>query len=257
MTEHWKPVPGYDGYDVSDRGRVRSYYAYNGKGHGWDVVDAPQRILSPSPDPQGYPGVSLCADGDKRRFRIASLVMLAFVGPRPDGLEVCHRDNNPGHNHIGNLRYDTHKGNYDDMPDETRYARGSPLLTDEQAVEIRRRYAAGGVTHDELGADHGVSATTICHLCRGMSYPHLGGPRTERRLSTGQVEEIRERYAGGGVTQRSLATEHGIHHTTISRMVRGKSYARLPGPRSFAYSTCQMDLKRIVRHVISTVSEEG
>jgi hypothetical protein len=53
---------------------------------------------------------------DKRsgRYRMAKvhqLVMEAFVGHRPIGMEVCHNDGNNGNNRWTNLRYDTRAAN--------------------------------------------------------------------------------------------------------------------------------------------------
>ena len=49
------------------------------------------------------------------RFRYSHHVVLtAFVGPRPVGTEVCHRDGNPANNRLGNLRWDTRKANHAD-----------------------------------------------------------------------------------------------------------------------------------------------
>lgn len=48
------------------------------------------------------------------------------------------------------------------------------------------------------------------------------GPTAERngsaRLTSDQVEEIRRRYAEGGITHRQLAEEYGVHAGTISKI---------------------------------------
>lgn len=44
------------------------------------------------------------------------------------------------------------------------------LLTDAQAAEVRRRYAAGGVTQKQLAAAFGVHQTTISLIVRRRSY---------------------------------------------------------------------------------------
>jgi hypothetical protein len=39
------------------------------------------------------------------------LVLEAFVGPRPAGMEGCHWDDDPTNNHLSNLRWDTRSAN--------------------------------------------------------------------------------------------------------------------------------------------------
>ena len=120
MEEEWKPIPGYEGYEVSDQGSVRSFHkrirGWSGyeRGATWEATDEPQRLLSPSATRAGYKGVLLRKDGKTYNKKISSLVMLAFVGKRPKGMEVCHNDSNPENNTLGNLRYDTHGGNMND-----------------------------------------------------------------------------------------------------------------------------------------------
>jgi len=121
-TEEWRPIPDFEGYDVSDQGNVRSYHknvgGEFGKGAAWEITDAPQRLLSPSTTKKGYKGVLLRKDGKTYNKKIASLVMLAFVGGRPEGMEVCHNDSNLENNTPSNLRYDTHQGNMNDRTGE-------------------------------------------------------------------------------------------------------------------------------------------
>lgn len=44
------------------------------------------------------------------------------------------------------------------------------------------------------------------------------------KLTEEQIEEIRRRYAEGGITQRELAVEFGIGQQQISRIVRKTSW---------------------------------
>lgn len=101
-AERWLPVPGYEEwYSVSDHGRVRS------------TKYKQPRFLRPRSDKSryGHVSVQLCRDGVAKSFRIHVLVMLAFVGPRPDDMEVCHFDGDPTNNTLTNLRYDTASAN--------------------------------------------------------------------------------------------------------------------------------------------------
>lgn len=52
-------------------------------------------------------------------------------------------------------------------------ARGTAKLTDEKVIEIRRRYAAGGVTHKELAAKFGVIRANIGLIINRKTWSHI------------------------------------------------------------------------------------
>jgi NUMOD4 motif/HNH endonuclease len=108
MTEHWLPIPRWeDYYEVSDHGRVRSVDRRVSNG-----TRRKGRVLKPSPNRTGHLQVRLAGKGHDKYRSVHSLVMLAFVGPRPTAAhDVCHYDGNPGNNHLSNLRYDTKRNN--------------------------------------------------------------------------------------------------------------------------------------------------
>lgn len=108
-AEAWKPVVGYEGdYEISDLGRVRSHKMWRGQ--------AGSRLLSPLFGNKGYLTVALSgAGGRNRKPTIHSLVMAAFVGPRPDDQEVRHLNGQAHDNRLVNLAYGTHAENYGDM----------------------------------------------------------------------------------------------------------------------------------------------
>jgi hypothetical protein len=45
------------------------------------------------------------------RRQVHRLVLEAFVGPCPDGMECCHEDGDSTNNRVDNLRWDTHEAN--------------------------------------------------------------------------------------------------------------------------------------------------
>jgi len=160
--ERWKPIPDYPDYRISDRGQVRSHK--RGK----------TRIMSLFTKTR-YPRLSLYNRGHKRTWRVHNLVMLAFVGPCPDGMEVCHNDGDRLNNDINNLRYDTKLNNEHDKTEAVRL-RASQKIRDAEVANIRRRYMAGNITHDELANEYGVDRSSIGKLVRGKSFRRFGGP---------------------------------------------------------------------------------
>lgn len=108
--ERWLPVPGYEGfYEVSDRGGVRSVdRAITRKGRkASDRVRRAGGVLNCPQDQDGYPRASLSRDNRRCRFYVHVLVLEAFVGPRPEGMECLHGDGDPSNNRLCNLHWDT------------------------------------------------------------------------------------------------------------------------------------------------------
>jgi hypothetical protein len=188
VQERWLPVEGFAGYEVSDLGRVRSYHRQLSEGEAtqyrkWEIATTPQKILRPVKS-AGYPKVALCRDGEIYTARVHVLVLLAFVGPCPPGLECCHNDGIPAHNWLDNLRYDTRTGN---MLDSVRHGthpgfcnKGTrnhlAKLTEADVIRIRELYAQGAHTHKMLADQFGVATTAIIGIVKGEYWKHLPSP---------------------------------------------------------------------------------
>lgn len=100
VVETWRPIPDYPNYEAGDQGHIRSF-------HPWRGLPVPH-ILNPSPASNGYYMVPIRrADGRKTQVTVHKLVMAAFVGPRPDGMEVRHLNGSPRDNRLTNLAYGT------------------------------------------------------------------------------------------------------------------------------------------------------
>lgn len=146
VTEFWKDIPGYEGlYQASTEGQIRSlrrWVVYKGakcKGR-WHEG----KVLKPG-NTGNYLMVDLSRNGCAVYRSVASLVLLTFVGPKPDGMECCHNNGNGKDNSYWNLRYGTHIENEADKEVHgTRShfgpsgdANGGSKLTDQQVIEIR------------------------------------------------------------------------------------------------------------------------
>lgn len=105
--EKWLPVPGYSGaYEASDKGRVRALDRVTDRGRRWRG-----QMMTPTSMPRGYQVVSLWRNGKQETALVHRLVLFAFVGPEPEGMEGLHADGNPGNNSLSNLRWGTHSEN--------------------------------------------------------------------------------------------------------------------------------------------------
>jgi hypothetical protein len=114
--ETWLPIAGFEGlYEISDLGSVRSLDRVITTKAGVRK-NRRGRLLRPRRTPTGYNSVTLYRlDGTHRATYAHVLVLEAFVGPRPDGLEACHGPGGVNDNSLQNLRWDNHQNNMRDM----------------------------------------------------------------------------------------------------------------------------------------------
>jgi len=90
FAEEWLPALGWEGYyEVSNLGRVRSLSRLTRYGR-WKSGT----ILRLKLDDWGYFRARLCVDQRILNVRVASLVAHAFIGPRPPGKTIDHKDGN-------------------------------------------------------------------------------------------------------------------------------------------------------------------
>lgn len=108
MGEKWKPVVGFEGrYEVSTLGHVRSRGFWRKGPHGSTVWSKP-KVLKGTPDRQGYLQVGLSrGDGTQAKRKVHRLVLEAFTGPCPSGLETRHHNGVPDDNRVQNLSWGT------------------------------------------------------------------------------------------------------------------------------------------------------
>ena len=146
--EEWRPVRGFEGfYEVSTRGRVRSVPRVveyrDGRVREYEGV-----VLAQSDNGYGYRVVTLSRSKSCKKVRLVhQLVMEAFFGPRPEGLDTCHRDNDKTNNSLGNLRYDTRESNLADsktLADTCN--RGHPIRGRNEMSSQRRCLACSRAT---------------------------------------------------------------------------------------------------------------
>ncbi len=115
--------------------------------------------------------------GKQRAHRVAHTLA---NGPIPEGMWVLHHcDNppccNPAHLFLGtdadNLRDSFAKGRQPTRVIGGRH--GLARLTEADVRQIRKLYAAGGVSHRELARRFGVGATTVARVINGTTWTHV------------------------------------------------------------------------------------
>jgi hypothetical protein len=181
QTEFWKPIQGWLGYDVSTKGRVRTFKKRQGARRlrgGWAMTNEPQ-IRKACPDGEGYLYVSLCGEGRKRECpKIHRLVAQAFI-PNVDNLsEVNHKTGLQSDNRDRNLEWVTRSQNiqHADRNGLRVLPKGEKTvnakLTDVVVLQMRQRARAGEPT-SHLAQEFGVNWKTASHAISGQTWKHL------------------------------------------------------------------------------------
>lgn len=159
--ERWRKIPWFDGYLVSDQGRV--------------VNSRTKRLLKPQPaGAGGHVRVSLRRGGETFRRSVHQLVLLAFVGPCPKGKEGLHYDDDPLRNDLENLRWGTRSENRQDRErNRGRLADDDGKALNAGKVQVIKRALKAGASHERLGRLYGVDRSTIGKISRGEIWSHV------------------------------------------------------------------------------------
>lgn len=100
-------------------------------------------------------------------------------GPIFDGLYVLHHCDNPPCCNPKHLFLGTQQENMDDMTKKGRSSHAvgpessKSKLTADQVLEIRSRYAAGGISYRGLAKIFGMGSGTICHIVLRKTYRNV------------------------------------------------------------------------------------
>lgn len=148
-------IRGFPGYTVDEYG----------------IVVGPTGRIG-SIDRDGYEKVTLTGpSGKKRCCHVHTLVLEAFVGPRPRGRLAMHIDGEPGNAALSNLRWATYAELVAARDERGRTAKGADngraKLTGDDVEEIRSRRADGETLRD-LADAYGLTHRTVHDICAGV-----------------------------------------------------------------------------------------
>jgi len=175
-SERWRPVVGYEhGYEVSDRGRVRSIprTAICKNGAEKPIRGCTMRQQS---DAAGYPMVTLWKDNHSTRVRVHDLATAAFLGPKPRRQQVRHINGDNTDNRLSNLLYGTCSENQMDRvahgTSNRGEANGHAKLTADDVLTIRG-VSTRGTSRSDLAAMYGVTVSCIDSIVRRTRWAWL------------------------------------------------------------------------------------
>lgn len=156
--EEWKPVVEFESlYEVSNLGRIRR-------------IDTSQ-IRIATKLKSGYLHLHLYCRNEYHGRYLHLLVLDAFKGPKPLGLEGRHLDGNQDNCSSSNLEWGTSQEN---SVDTLKHGNNKQAkLTDEQVRYLRRLPARGEKTLSEIANQFGISDVTLHNVRSRRTYSHV------------------------------------------------------------------------------------
>ena len=154
-TKEWRPILD-NKYEVSNSGEIRRLAGGPGA--------QPGRRLRPTINRYGYVQQKVYVGHRPKTFTIHVLVALAWHGPRPEGMEINHKNGIKTDNRPENLEYVTmqenkaHGSRLGLLPHGERNGRAK--LTEDQVREIRHMNS-NGIGQNRLAQMFGVSKFNI------------------------------------------------------------------------------------------------
>lgn len=182
-TVSYRAVPDAVGYRVGDDGSVwsclqRVYAGGDGRGVSYQPCGEWVR-LTPVVNSRGY----LLVDIRSEHRPIHRLVLEAFAGPCPVGMEAAHNNGNQTDNRLTNLRWATPASNQADRvthgTDSRGERHGQHKLTERDIADIIR-LADSGASRAVIGRQYGIHPSTVRRIAKGLAWKHIN-PRSEQR----------------------------------------------------------------------------
>lgn len=215
--EEWRPIEGYDSYQISNYGRVKRFY------HNGHV-----KIIKPMIGTNGYLTVNFSECGKSNRQSLHRLVAQLFI-PRVDGkLEINHIDGCKLNNFSSNLEWTTRRENirhaFDTGLAKSGEEHHNAKLKNCEVENIRNN--PKGLSRSDLAIKYGVDPATISLIQLGRLYKDVGGCIRGKQEHPCRVpNNVREEIISlhrQGFSGNSLAGKFGLSMRTIWRIIHGR-----------------------------------
>lgn len=174
QVEFWLPIKGFEGYDISSFGRVRSWRRRYGR-------QSTPRIMVPTLTQWGYLRIRLRrSDGIDVSIGVHRLVALAFISNPMNLEQVNHKNVIKADNRLDNLEHMSRSQNikhaYDNgLFGDVRKGEKNKFskLTNAQVVDIFRRGKSGYRQGARLAREYGLDKSVVNKILARKAWKHL------------------------------------------------------------------------------------
>ena len=224
----YKDIPNYEGiYQVSNTGIVRrlKHWVANSGLQNATGYFVPEMILKQQLDTKGYYQVSLSKEGKVKAWSVHRLVMLAFVGELPAGMETRHLNSDKLDNRLENLAYGTKAENMQDAVKVGTLVFSRSKLTQEDVMAI----ASDTRSNREIAKAFCCHVGTVQAIKTRKSFKGFTGnieytPRKKVCLDKETLNLIRDKNN----SRRLVANITGLSIHQIKRIRQGHDFIYTP-----------------------------
>lgn len=125
MSVEYRDIPGFPGYRIGNDGTVLNSWINCRSGRSMTDRWKPMKLAV---NEKGYHSINLTPPGERyKTCRVHRLVLLAFVGPCPEGMECRHLNGIKTDNRPENLAWGTFEENCDDNRESGAYKNHSRI----------------------------------------------------------------------------------------------------------------------------------
>lgn len=159
MDQERREIPGWPNYSVTRDGQVWSDEKFRRKGDGWL-----KQTWHGGPGAGKYLAVYLHKDGKDKWRSVHTLCLEVWIGSRPKGMQGLHKDDNPAHNYLDNLKWGT--------PSENNRMRKSIKLTEQDIWHIHE-LRDQGFTHKAIANQVGITQSMVGFILQGNRWSDI------------------------------------------------------------------------------------
>ena len=195
MNEAWKAIPAAPAYAVSNYGRIKRILPWKQR------PNQPIGLRKTYRYKTGYAFVVLSHNGQQKTYRIHQLVAELFIGVRPVGFVINHKNCNKGDDCVKNLEYVTPKQNVLHAVLHRRHSYGeqrwSAKLSEKKVIQIIR-WLKDGCSIACVAYRFNVSRRAIYNIVYGRNWKHVtkhGHPRDRTQSPVGRSDTNNTRPA--------------------------------------------------------------
>ena len=221
-------ISGWPGYCVGSDGTVWSRWTQKGAKHSegiWYIISDNWKILRPKLV-SGYPSVSLKINGEVEYCYVHRLVLEAFVGPCPEGMECRHLDDDKLNNNLSNLQWGTRLENMADAVRNAKMSKGEghwlAKLTEKNICEIKRLYSEGSHDQNDLAKMFDVNQTGISKIVRDEDMERcwwrLCAKKPKRKITQDIIDQVLKLF-DSGMKKRVISRHIGFDCSVICRII--------------------------------------